>query len=127
MTNLSFSADAGFDNGTYHVGLSLIEFKEEDVTVIYSPAFDLSGYGYSRKEALESFNVAFHEFMTYTHNKHTLNKVLLKLGWQLKGSKKKPKFNPPKDTDLIAKNKAYSEIVNNKDYKVSRGEVELAY
>lgn len=41
MSNLSFSADAGFVNGTYHVGLSLIEFKEEEITVIYSPAFDL--------------------------------------------------------------------------------------
>ncbi len=127
MSNLSFSADAGFVNGTYYVGLSLVEFKEEDVIVIYSPAFDLSGYGYSQKEAIESFNVAFHEFMKYTHTKKTLNKVLLKLGWQLKGSKNKPKFNPPKDSDLIAKNPIYSEIVNNKDYKVSRGEVELAY
>ena len=89
MSNLHISADLGFGNGKYHVGLSLVEFKEEDVTIIYSPALDLSGYGHSEVEAKNSFSEALQEFFRYTNNKKTLDKVLKKLGWSIKGSKKK--------------------------------------
>ena len=68
-----------------------------------------------------------HEFFRYTHNKNTLDKVLTSLGWKLKGSKKKPKFDPPKDSELVTLNPMYNEIVNNKSYKVSREDVEFAY
>jgi len=126
MSNLHLSADLGFGNGKYLVGLSLIEFKEEDVTIIYSPALDLSGYGSSKEEAKKSFEEALHEFFRYTNNKKTLDKLLKGLGWTVKGSKKRPKFNPPKDSELISKNPLYSEIVNEKDYTVSRENVEFA-
>jgi len=127
MSNLHISADLGFNNGKYHVGLSLVEFNEEDVTIIYSPALDLSGYGHSQVEAKNSFSEALHEFFRYTNNKKTLDKVLKKLGWSIKGSKKKPKFNPPKDSELVKSNPLYNEIVNKKNYKVSRENVEFAY
>lgn len=127
MSNLHISADLGFNNGKYHVGLSLIEFKEEDVTIIYSPALDLSGYGTTQVEAKNSFSEALHEFFRYTNNKKTLDKVLKKLGWSIKGSKKKPKFNPPKDSELVKSNPLYNEIVNKKNYKVSREDVEFAF
>jgi len=120
------TADLGFGNGKYHVGLSLVEFEEDNVTIIYSPALDLSGYGYSQPEAKQSFSEALHEFFRYT-NKKTLDKVLKDLGWAIRGSKKKPKFNPPKDSDLVSLNPLYNEIVNSKSYKVSREEVEFAY
>ena len=68
-----------------------------------------------------------HEFFRYTSNKNTLDKVLKDLGWNVKGSKKKPKFNPPKDSELVNLNPMYNEIVNNKSYKVSREDVEFAY
>ena len=127
MSNLHLTADLGFVNSKYHVGLSLVEFEEDNVTIIYSPALDLSGYGYSQPEAKKSFTEALHEFFRYTNNKKTLDKVLKDLGWGVKGSKKKPKFNPPKDSDLISLNPLYNEIVNNKSYKVSREDVEFAY
>lgn len=127
MGNLHLTADLGFGNGKYHVGLSLVEFEEDNVTIIYSPALDLSGYGYSQSEAKQSFSEALHEFFRYTSNKKTLDKVLKDLGWAIRGSKKKPKFNPPKDSDLVSLNPLYNEIVNNKSYKVSREEVEFAY
>jgi len=113
--------------GKYHVGLSLIEFEEDNVTIIYSPALDLSGYGYSQEEAKASFYEALHEFFRYTSNKRTLDKVLKGLGWAVRGSKKKPKFNPPTDSDLVSSNPLYNEIVNNKSYRVSRENVEFAY
>jgi hypothetical protein len=126
MSKLHLTADLGFGNGKYHVGLSLVEFEEDNVTIIYSPALDLSGYGYSQPEAKQSFSEALHEFFRYT-NKKTLDKVLKDLGWAIRGSKKKPKFNPPKDSDLVSLNPLYNEIVNSKSYKVSREEVEFAY
>ena len=127
MSNLHISADLGFDNDKYHVDLSLIEFREEDITIIYSPALDLSGYGHSKVDAKNSFSEALHEFFRYTNNKKTLNTVLKKLGWSIKGSQKKPKFNPPKDSDLVKSNALYNEIVNKKNYKVSRENVEFTY
>jgi len=127
MDKLHLTAELGFGNGKYNVGLSLVEFEEDNVTIIYAPALDLSGYGYSQPEAKQSFFEALHEFFRYTNNKKTLDKVLKDLGWSVKGSKKKPKFNPPKDSDLVSLNPLYNEIVNSKNYKVSREDVEFAY
>lgn len=127
MSSLHLRADLGFGNGKYHVGLSLVEFEEDNVTIIYSPALDLSGYGYDHSEAKSSFSEALHEFFRYTNSKNTLDKVLKNLGWNVKGSKKKPKFNPPKDSELVFLNPMYNEIVNSKSYKVSREDVEFTY
>lgn len=127
MDKLQLTADLGFTHGKYHVGLALVEFEEENVTIVYSPALDLSGYGYSPEEAKQSFSEALQEFFRYTNNKNTLDKVLKDLGWKIKGSKVKQKFDPPKDSDLVSSNPLYNDIVNNKSYKVSREDVEFAY
>ncbi len=81
MSNLHISAGLGFNNEKCLIGLSLVEFKEEDFTIIYSPALDLGGYGYNKIEAKKSFEEALSEFFRYTNNKNTLNKVLENLGW----------------------------------------------
>ena len=127
MSDLHIKAGLNVNDGIYHIGLSLIEFKEDDVTIIYSPALDLSGYGQSEEEAKKSFFEVLSEFFRYTNNKKTLDKVLNKLGWSIKGSKKKPKFSPPKDSELVASNPLYNEIVNKKAYKVSRENIEFAF
>lgn len=127
MDELQLKADLGFTHNKYHVDLALVEFEEGNVTIVYSPALDLSGYGYSQEEAKQSFTEALHEFFRYTNNKNTLDKVLKDLGWVIKGSKTKPKFNPPKDSDLVSLNPLYNDIVNNKSYKVSREDIEFAY
>lgn len=127
MSNLHLKADLGFENDKYQVGLSLVEFQEDNVIIIYSPALELSGYGYDYSEAKNSFFEALHEFFRYTNNKNTLNEVLKNLGWNIKGSKKKPKFDPPKDSELVISNPIFNEIVNNKNYKVSREDIEFAY
>lgn len=126
MSGLQVTANLGFSNQKYNVGLSLVEFNEDDVIIIYSPALDLSGYGHSQEEAKDSFSESLQEFFRYTHNKNTLDKVLKDLGWSIKGTKKNPKFNPPLDSDLVSSNSLYNEIVNNKSYKVSRQNVEFA-
>ena len=107
--------------------MSLIEFQEDDVTIIYSPALDLTGYGYTQEEAKKSFSETLHEFFRYTNDKKTTDEVLKDLGWSVRGSKKKPKFSPPKDSDLVHTNPLYNDIVNNKNYRVSREDVEFAF
>lgn len=51
------------------------------MTIIYSPALDLSGYGNTINEAKESFKIALEEFIRYTLNENTFNDVMKKLGW----------------------------------------------
>lgn len=127
MSNLRFEGDIGLVDKRYFVSLSLIEFKEDDVTIVYSPALDLSGYGYSSEEAKNSFNIALHEFLRYTSNKNTVNDILKDLGWKIKGSKKNPKYQPPLNTELVNKNALYSDILNSKNYKVFNEDVEFAF
>ena len=126
MSNLTFQGAVGLNNSKYHVSLSLVEFNEDDITIIYSPALDLSGYGNSEDEAKNSFNVALHEFIRYTSNKNTFNDVLKELGWKIKGSKKKPKFQPPLNSDLAQNNPLYNDIINGKNHKVFNQEIEFA-
>jgi hypothetical protein len=92
MSTLHFNGQIGFPGCVFQVGLSLIEFNENDVTIVYSPALNLSGYGYNSDEAKNSFNIALHEFFQYTNNKKTFDKVLIELGWTIKGSKKNLKW-----------------------------------
>lgn len=68
--------------------------KEDEYFVAYCPAFDLSGYGYTEKEAKTSFEKNVEIFLEETVEKGTLEKVLLNLGWTLR---KKPSviFEPP--------------------------------
>ena len=126
MSNLHIRANLGINHNKYHIGLSLVEFTEDNIIIIYSPALDLSGYGNSEEEAKKSFSEAMDEFFKYTTNKKTLDTVLKGLGWSIEGSKSKPQFNPPKDSDMVTSNSLYNEIVNQKNYKVSRQEVEFS-
>ena len=43
----------------------LIVFKEDNVFIIHSPLLDISGYGYTKDEAKESFNITLEEFLRY--------------------------------------------------------------
>ncbi|OFX26983.1 MAG: hypothetical protein A2033_15930 [Bacteroidetes bacterium GWA2_31_9] len=125
MQKHHIKAFVGVDKGKINVGLSLVEFKENNITIIYSPALDLSGYGNNTDEARQSFEVSLREFLKYTTSKSTLNEVLMNLGWTINGSSTKPKYRPPLDTELISKNETYSEIINKKNYSVSRQYVDL--
>ena len=127
MSTLHFNGQIGFPGYVFQVGLSLIEFNENDVTIVYSPALDISGYGYNSDEAKNSFNIALHEFFQYTNNKKTFDKVLIELGWTIKGSKKKPKMEAPLNSDLISKNPLYNDIINSKNYKVYKEDVEFVF
>jgi len=94
------------------VRLLLVQFKDEnDIHFIYSPHLDLTGYGTDPDEAKKSFEIVFEDFVDYTLKKKTLGKVLTGLGWELKGSSKKPKkILAPSITSVIKDNDYVSEI-----------------
>ena len=94
------------------VRLLLVQFKDEnDVHFIYSPHLDLSGYGTDPDEAKKSFEIVFEDFVDYTVKKKTLGKVLIGLGWELRGSAKKPKkVLAPSIASVIKDNRYVSDI-----------------
>lgn len=108
-----------------NVRLLLIHFKDEnDVHFIYSPHLDLTGYGKDLTEAKKSFEIVFDDFIDYTLKKKTLGQVLTKLGWELKGSLKKPKkIIAPSITTVISENKYVSDIFDNYPTKTFHQEV----
>lgn len=96
--------------------LSIISFKENNIHMIYAPALDLFGYGKTKKEAKESFEITLDEFVRYTINKDTLIPELKRLGWDVSESKKKPKFIAPPLSHLLSDNKQFNEIFNKGEY-----------
>lgn len=98
-------------SGSITARLLLINFVDENgVHFVYSPHLDLSGYGYTKEEAKESFDIVFDDFMDYTLEKGTLNKVLSKLGWKTKESKKHHQLMMPSIATVIKENDYVSEI-----------------
>lgn len=106
--------EGGYKNksGNVIVKLLLFHFKDENkVHFIYSPHIDLTGYGENITEAKKSFKIVFEDFVDYTLKKKTLGKVLSDLGWELKGSTKRPKkVIAPSITSIIKENRYVSEI-----------------
>jgi len=106
--------ESGYKNKSGNVIVMLLLFHFEDekkIHFIYSPHLDLTGYGNNIKEAKKSFEIVFEDFIDYTLKKRTLGKVLSNLGWELKGSTKKPKkVIAPSITSVIKDNEYVSEI-----------------
>jgi hypothetical protein len=65
-----------------------------NVQVAYCPALEVSSYGDDENDAKESFEEAMQIFLSETDRKGTLEKYLLKMGWQLQ-QKPKPIYNQP--------------------------------
>src|SRR5688572_22941213 len=117
MPNLNFSGQFVNNEANLDVVVYLFQFKEEENTIIYSPAFDLSGYGKTEEEAKQSFETTLSEFFNYTTHKKTLTKELNRLGWNIKATDfKKRKIKTPGLVDLIQKNDYLQEILNEKQF-----------
>jgi len=112
MSHYIFEGKYQNSSSSVKVRLLLFQFKDENnVHFIYSPHLDLSGYGNNTEEARKSFGIVFEDFIDYTLKKKTLSKVLTELGWELKGSAKRPKkILAPSITSVIMDNKYVSEI-----------------
>jgi len=90
--------------------LELYSFVDDGVYIVYCPALDLSGYGYSIEEAKKSFSEVFKQHITYCINKNTLYEDLLKHGWNVRGKKSRD-IKAPKLEDLLKKNEAFRDIL----------------
>lgn len=106
------------------MGLQVLLFKEDGTTIAYLPALDLSGYGATEKEAMTSLDYVLSEYFQYTTNKKTLIDDLKSKGWKI--TKKTKPFVAPELTTLFSKNEYLHEIVNNKDYKTKRRNVQIS-
>jgi len=82
------------ENLVVNVSVEVELIKQGDYIVSYCPALELSSFGLTEDEAKEGFEGALHTFLQDTHEKGTLERVLLNLGWSLK---KLPivKYKPP--------------------------------
>ena len=98
------------------VNLQIIIFTEDDTHIIFCPALNLTGYGETEAEAMESFKTVLHEYFTYTNNKDTLAKDLRMMGWEIKKNLKKP-ATPPAMSQLLNTNDDFKNIFDNYDYK----------
>lgn len=98
-------------NGEYNIKVSVVQFQEDNVVVVYCPALDLSGYGYSDDEARQSFKTVLLEFIRYASNKGTLDDDLTAHGWR-KLTTKGVSMVPPAMTDLLSSNENFNKIFN---------------
>lgn len=112
MAEYFFQGDFKNNKSQVKINLLLIHFKDEnEIHFIYSPHLDLTGYGQNLKDAKKSFEIVFEDFIDYTLKKKTLGKILLDLGWELRGSAKKPKkVLAPSITSIISNNEFVSDI-----------------
>jgi len=90
MDNLGFLGKFKKGSSTLDIQLTLFQFTEEDLIFIYSPYLDLTGYGKTENEAIESFKETLLEFINYTDHKKTLEKELIRLGWKVIKKRRKP-------------------------------------
>lgn len=97
-----------------NVKLSLIEFEEEGLHFIYSPALDLTGYGKTEEKARESYNLAMEEFLKYTSNKETVFQELERLGWTISNKKK---VKAPSLSSLLQSRSYLEEIFTEKNFR----------
>ncbi|MDM1500156.1 hypothetical protein [Myroides odoratimimus] len=111
--------------GSVVASISVLSFKEDNTFIVYTPQLDISGYGNTYEEALNSFENSLEMFLDYTTNKNTLYKTLSDLGWKLiKGSEKKPKkISAPLLSQLIIKNDYLADLLNNQSLQTSSKEV----
>ena len=82
-------------NSRINYRLTLISFKEDGHSILYSPKLNLTGYGDSEGEALNSFNEALSLYFEYVLSEETIDEDLAQLGW-LKSQNQKRHFKTPK-------------------------------
>jgi hypothetical protein len=99
-----------------NINVQVVLFEEDNMWVAYCPALELSSYGDDQREAKKAFDEAMNIFLSETDRKGTLERYLLKLGWQLQQKPKlvynQPVFSLQENQKLLQKNpKIYNERV----------------
>ncbi|MBI2257349.1 MAG: hypothetical protein HYU67_00435 [Flavobacteriia bacterium] len=115
-----------FNRGKYliNIGLSLYLWEEDNITFVYSPALDITGYGMDEKEAKHSFEITLKEFVDYTHNKNTIFDELENLGWTV--NRKKKRIHAPDIEELKIDNDTFRNILKRGNVRQENKNIELA-
>jgi hypothetical protein len=93
LIKLRYNTEFKNSRAQLHANLLILVFQEEDAYIAYSPALDLSGYGYSDQEAKDSFEIALKNFLDITSKKKILYSELKRMGWKVHGSEFGPEFS----------------------------------
>jgi predicted RNase H-like HicB family nuclease len=79
---------------SFEVQVDVVVFEENGTFIALCPALGISSYGDTEEEAKMAFDGAMDIFLKETHKKGTLEKYLLKQGWQLQ-QKPVTLYQPP--------------------------------
>lgn len=77
-----------------NINVQVVLFQEDKMWVAYCPALEISSYGDDQEDAKTAFDEAMTIFLKETDRKGTLERCLLKMGWQLQ-QKPRPVYNQP--------------------------------
>ena len=113
--NGSVSGTIPVKDGYFKVKLPIIKFEEDGCKIAYCPALDVSGYGKSDEEAIESFKISLNEFFKYSTNKKTFEKEMERMGWTISHNNSKT-MTPPPMAKLLLENENFSRIFNEHSY-----------
>lgn len=103
-------------NGSLSVTLDVYVFMDGDSYIAYSPALDLSGYGYSEDEAKQSFSIVMDEYISYGLSRRTLVKDLRAHGWKVRSLKQR-KMSAPSFDVMLKSNDVFKDILEHKEYR----------
>ncbi|MFN2458759.1 MAG: type II toxin-antitoxin system HicB family antitoxin [Chitinophagaceae bacterium] len=110
---------------TITVKMDLIEYEENSIFYVFSPALDLIGYGKTQQEARDSWQTVLEEYFSYTMNKKTLVRDLETRGWVVKRNKKQ--FTPPTFSWMLQNNEQLTEVYNKHDFKKVTEPISMPY
>lgn len=102
--------------------LFIVLFEEDGTQIAYCPALDLSGYGKTIDEAKQSFEIVLKNYLSYTIEHKTINDELARLGWI---KDKTNTISPPKVTKLISSNRYFKDILNTKEFRTIRKNINV--
>ena len=89
-----------------NVNLVTFIFKQGDNYVTLAPSIELSGYGDSKEDSNDSFNVVLEEFISYSLENKILADNLIKLGWNFEEDEH------PGELDYNIYSKEISDFIN---------------
>ncbi len=119
MSNYRVNANFKEKGVPIETNLNLISFQEDGTHIVYSAALDMSGYGKTELEAIESFKLALEEFVRYTMAKNTMFKELTRLGWNIRGKDQKT-AHPPSFETLQEKNPQFQHMIESVPHTIIR-------
>jgi hypothetical protein len=123
MDKIRYKADFSNRKATVKMRLAMVAYMDDDsIHYMYCPALDLTGYGYSDREAKSSFAQTLKLYLEYTVNKQTLIDDLKAHGWSLKNKKN---LVSPAFSDMLKNNKDFENIVDKRNFKKFTHELEI--